>query len=395
MEKRTSTVWLVFLKEKQLDGTYLARCTAKVKDEKDCGKTLKINATSDMKKHIQHNHKNLYEELFDEKTKVTKQKVSFYIFADMFDLYFQGAQKTMDSYTLNAMEFQLKADKEIILFIARKNESFAVVEDIFMKNLLTTKFGSNVTKTDEYYRTTGLDNVFDSFKDTIVQKVHNKKIGITSDLWSTLNSDVSIMVLTATVMTGWTRENFILAVKSIKCKHTADNISDIFNKILVSMKVEKANIVFLSRDNGSNMVAAAKIIGITSLQCGAHCLNLIVKDCVKKCKKSGDDEQLYDIIERAKFLASSFSRSGSRRQSLVQHQEQFNLAKIRIQKIIDIRWNSLYLSLNTIVKNQRALIGMLMSKEKIYVKPEDFPVMEEVVKVLKSFYDETLRVSCF
>ncbi len=295
-----------------------------------------------------------------------------------------------------ALQSQLNADKQIISYIARKNMPFTTVEDAFMKELLVNKYGDAAIKSAEYYRTTGLDHVFASYKDTVVEKVNGKKIGVTSDLWSTLNSDVSILVLTGTIMREWSRDNFILAVKAMTSSHTAANICAKINEILADIKVEKSNIVFLSRDSGSNMVRASKLLGIKSLQCGNHCLNLIVKDSLKKADDPENKlgEQICHIVDRATKLAASFARSSTRRQSLAENQKRSNLPKMRIPKVIDIRWNSLFYCLDAIKKNKNALIGMVVSKETIYVTLEDFNIIDEFVKLLKPFADETLRVSC-
>ena len=79
------------------------------------------------------------------------------------------------------------------------------------------------------------------------------------------------------------------------------------NEMLESVEVADEHVVFCSRDNGSDIKGACKILKMNSVQCGAHCLNLIVKEPLKKqIKKRTEDENWTDCRD---FINSIIEKS--------------------------------------------------------------------------------------
>uniref|UniRef100_A0A914QXV1 Uncharacterized protein n=1 Tax=Panagrolaimus davidi TaxID=227884 RepID=A0A914QXV1_9BILA len=219
-------------------------------------------------------------------------------------------QPKITAFTNTEEELQIKADVEIINFIARRNESFSVVEDPFAHSLLVLKYGANFVKRDDYYRTTGLKNATDYWNQKVIDLIKDEKLAFTTDLWTNLSSNFALIVITATYIQKWKRHNIILACRSIDKPHTAAKIQAVIEETLYELNIDVKNVIFITRDDGSDVKKACGDLAITSAQCGPHAFNNTVQSAF-----NGDveKEELPKLKKKAQRLASSFCKKAGRR----------------------------------------------------------------------------------
>uniref|UniRef100_A0A914YP53 Uncharacterized protein n=1 Tax=Panagrolaimus superbus TaxID=310955 RepID=A0A914YP53_9BILA len=174
---------------------------------------------------------------------------------------------------------QLKVDKEIIAMIARLNLPFTHVEDEYVRKLLVKEHGENYIRRETYYRITGLDNVHNSWLEVIRKELKDQELGISADIWGNPSLNISLLVITCQYISkNFERKHRILAVKAVKGKHTASCITNLFKSSFKVMELKKENIVYLTRDDGSNIKASATQQELNSTQCFPHCVHLIIND---------------------------------------------------------------------------------------------------------------------
>lgn len=243
---------------------------------------------------------------------------------------------------------------------------------------MITQFDEAYVRHEDYYRTSGLNDVYSSCTNIIKKETKNKKVALTADLYGNPSLGISLLAITCLYFNDeFERQNRVLVAKAVKGKHTAEFISNLFTEAYKIMDVEDANVVYLTRDNGSNIKAAAEKLSVKSTQCVEHCYHLSVCECIKAVA------DVAKTVENVRKLCSSFSRSTARKEKLEKAQTSNGLPTSKLPRIIPVRWNSTFNALNAVAKNEAALLSMVREGEQIYISPADFPVIQELVKILE------------
>lgn len=64
----------------------------------------------------------------------------------------------------------------------------------------------------------------------------------------------------------------------IQGKHTAENLKSLIEEIILDYDISKDKIFLLLRDAAATMVKLARNLGVKSIDCFAHKLNLVIKN---------------------------------------------------------------------------------------------------------------------
>lgn len=97
--------------------------------------------------------------------------------------------------------------------------------------------------------------------------------------------------------------------------------------------------IYITTDNGRNMVNAATMSGWGTISCFAHSLQLAINDV------RGAVPELQDMLSRARAIVGHYKRSSSARNKLKQLQKQLSFPIHELIQDVDTRWNSEYLML--------------------------------------------------
>uniref|UniRef100_A0A915LNL0 Transposase n=1 Tax=Meloidogyne javanica TaxID=6303 RepID=A0A915LNL0_MELJA len=214
----------------------------------------------------------------------------------------------------------------------------------------------------KYYTDVLLTEMFEKMKNRISEDLKEvNHISLTADLWSSNDYKHSLLGITAHFIThdcnpGW----LVFGCVPIDDLHkTGKIIAEKLSGQLKLLSVPNEKVHVLVRDAGSNMVSATNILGLNSINCFLHIINLVAK-CGEKELSLQEN-----IIETAKKIVRKINKSGLNREYLKKLQESFNLPNTTLKKGLEIRWNSTFTMVESLYKNKEAIILFSDSREAI------------------------------
>ena len=216
-----------------------------------------------------------------------------------------------------------------------------------------------------------------------------KYVGITTDLW-TSSSTESFNALIAHYLDV---ENGKLCSKILDCslfegRHKGEALETEIKRVATLFKIDKKLAAGVS-DNAANIKKALKDLGIRSIPCFAHSLNLVVHDVLKT------SNEIQHIRNKVAVTVSLTHRSVNAKKSLMQCQVAVGLPgqKSLIQDV-PTRWNSLFLMLERFIELKDPLtLFFVQERSKNALTSEEWITVEELVSVLRPMYDATVEIS--
>ncbi|XP_036067046.1 zinc finger BED domain-containing protein 4-like [Oryzias melastigma] len=139
----------------------------------------------------------------------------------------------------------------------------------------------------------------------------------------------------------------------------------------------------------ANMISCARILQIRQTICIAHSINLPVK---KSCDPI---TMLTDIRNKTQQIVTYFRSSTTAKEKLAQIQQQLGTPLHKLINEVPTRWNSTYHMLERITEQKEAVWVSLASlrNDITPLTPEDFDVIEEILRVLSPFEQATRELS--
>jgi hypothetical protein len=225
------------------------------------------------------------------------------------------------------------------------------------------------------------------------------KICLTSDLWSSINTD-QYMVLTAHfVNRRWELEKKVLAFFHFPPPHTGVNLAEKLLSLLRGWGIEK-KIFTITLDNASNNDAMVNILkrhpsfgpslivdGLYfHVRCGAHVLNLIVHEGIKAVGAS---------LDKIRVCVKYIRGSEARKMKFASCLEQLTqVTSKQLRQDMPIRWNSSYLMLDSAI-GLREAFTLLQDIDPHFdnLSDEEWIEAQKIAEFLKPFYDITTLFS--
>ena len=179
-----------------------------------------------------------------------------------------------------------------IKWIAESLQPFSISEDQGLIDLVS--FLNRVKGVYELKGRLTVRNQFETIRegveDMIKKKIQDesKYVTRTTDVWTSLTSS-SFIALTLHYLTkDFSLQSFTLEVSPFSGNHTGENIKLFLEESLEKWGIEKNNIAIMIRDNGSNIVKAGRLMGITHAGCIGHGFHLVVGAFLSMKKGNGD-----------------------------------------------------------------------------------------------------------
>ncbi|KAJ4926449.1 hypothetical protein JOQ06_008622 [Pogonophryne albipinna] len=198
-------------------------------------------------------------------------------------------------------------------------------------------------------------------------------IALTTDLWSSGVAPMSLLSLTAHwIDSSFTLHNVVLHAKEMLAKWDIDN--------------DKVHVVM--RDNAANMKKAFADMGVQSLGCFAHTLQLVVIQGLLA------QRSIIDAVANARKLVGHFKHSPKAYSILEDIQKDLHMPTQRLQQDVSVRWNSTQYMMLSLLQQKRPL--------SVYAADHDLPcmpsanqwaLMEKAVVVSSPFEELTRAVS--
>ncbi|XP_049813686.1 E3 SUMO-protein ligase ZBED1-like [Schistocerca nitens] len=166
---------------------------------------------------------------------------------------------------------------------------------------------------------------------------HSTCVSLTTDIWTSLNSEAYIAVTGHLINTNWCLKALALETFHFPEKHTALNISEVLDNMISKWNIGN-KVVSITTDNASNMTAAVQLIHsgniyMQHVPCLAHTINLVVKSSLNT------NSELCIMWEKAREIVSYFKTCCNANEKLHEIQD---LMKKPVHKLIqetETQWN--------------------------------------------------------
>ncbi|XP_051580157.1 E3 SUMO-protein ligase ZBED1-like [Myxocyprinus asiaticus] len=151
-----------------------------------------------------------------------------------------------------------------------------------------------------------------------------------------------------------------LTTMPLEVRQTGANIATWLEEVVAKCNIPVNNIKAVVHDNGSNVVAAMKMLADkhnwVSVRCTGHTLQLIVNNSLKEtsiCKALG----------AARTLVEHFKKSELAHTKLKEKQQQMNTPEHKLIQDVSTRWNSTYFMVERLLEQRWLIIATLSDPE--------------------------------
>ncbi|KAI4812432.1 hypothetical protein KUCAC02_023820, partial [Chaenocephalus aceratus] len=207
-------------------------------------------------------------------------------------------------------------------------------------------------------------------------------IALTTDLWSSGVAPMSLLSLTAHwIDSSFTLHNVVLHASELRGSHTSMRIRNAIEEMLAKVHV-------VMRDNAANMKKAFADMGVQSLGCFAHTLQLVVIQGLLA------QRSIIDAVANARKLVGHFKHSPKAYSILEDIQKDLHMPTQRLQQDVSVRWNSTQYMMLSLLQKKRPL-GVYAADHDLPCMPSanQWVLMEKAVVVLSPFEELTRAVS--
>ncbi|KAJ4944106.1 hypothetical protein JOQ06_012652 [Pogonophryne albipinna] len=214
-------------------------------------------------------------------------------------------------------------------------------------------------------------------------------IALTTDLWSSGVAPMSLLSLTAHwIDSSFTLHNVVLHASELRGSHTSMRIRNAIEEMLAKWHIDNDKVHVVMRDNAANMKKAFADMGVQSLGCFAHTLQLVVIQGLLA------QRSIIDAVTNARKLVGHFKHSPKAYSILEDIQKDLHMPTQRLQQDVSVRWNSTQYMMLSLLQQKRLL--------SVYAADHDLPcmpsanqwaLMEKAVVVLSPFEELTRAVS--
>ncbi|KAJ8349041.1 hypothetical protein SKAU_G00276300 [Synaphobranchus kaupii] len=237
-------------------------------------------------------------------------------------------------------------------FIALDDQPFSVVEDVGFRSLMEFLEPRYTLPSRRHFAEVCLPEIYNIVATHIHELLARDipTISFTTDIWSSDVSPVSMLSLTA----QWIDKDFnlmkaVLHSQEFTGTHSASAISDAFEKMFQTWKIDKTKVHAVVRDNARNMTKAMMDSGLASFGCMAHTLQLAVHDGVFS------QRSISDAVAIGQKIVGHFKHSPLAYSRLQAVQIQLGMKAKRLQQDVSTRWNSTFYMLESLLEQKHAL----------------------------------------
>ncbi|GET50975.1 zinc finger BED domain-containing protein RICESLEEPER 2-like [Rhizophagus irregularis DAOM 181602=DAOM 197198] len=295
---------------------------------------------------------------------------------------------------------KLYSPDSLVDFVATDLQPFTIVENPEFKLLINKLNPHYILPCRQTLKEKFIEN-YKMRKNVLINEVSqiNSKISLTTDIWtSEISKDCYLGVTMHYINNNWELKNLLLDLIPVNGSHTAGLITSKLLQILEEFSISN-NILALTTDNGSNMIACGNQLAteldqefnnmaFTHYRCAAHIINLAVKAGMSHV--GNEIKKLRQFVVKIKNSPLFLDKLS----------EICTLKKVKFLKPIldiDIRWNSTYFMINRQILMQG--VSELLATTNVEELGDLFPTIsewrhiKELAKVLEPMYEATNLLS--
>lgn len=229
-------------------------------------------------------------------------------------------------------------------------------------------------------------------RDNIAKQVESTNaLSFTTDIWSCDHRPLSLLSLTAHwIGPDFTPKSAVLHAREFRGSHTANAITDAMEHMLRAWKIDKNRVHVILRDNAANMKRAMDQLGVPSLGCFAHTLQLVVQQGLLA------QRAVSDAIANGRKIVTHFKHSPKACAELEDVEDELNIEPKRLQQDVKTRWSSTKMMIDSLVHCKRALQSYASDSNSnlpATLNGNQWSLLEKTATVLKPFQELTAEVS--
>ncbi len=342
-----------------------------------CKKVLcvKDGNTTSMTRHAKSFHKTEWSDL-NEKVKAAQPTI-----ASCLNVQINYASSSVKRTRIN---------QKLVGLIVKDLQPISIVEDEGFRHYSKELDPRYVLPTRKTLRETLIPDVYDKEMQKLQEDLDKAKhVGITTDMWTSTATD-SFNTVTAHYLN---HDLGCIQCKILECskfqeRHFAKALEEEIKRVTVKFKIDKKLSAGVS-DNAQNIKKALKDLGIASIPCFAHSLNLTVHDAIKGTK------EVVALRDKVAATVTLTHRSTNAKNSLERCQKLIGIeTPKKLIQSVPTRWNSLFLMLERFLELKEALVlFFVQEKSDDALSPLDWNNIEGLVQVLRPLYDATVEIS--
>ncbi|KAH7704167.1 zinc finger protein [Aphelenchoides avenae] len=246
---------------------------------------------------------------------------------------------------------------------------------------------SEVLKGSKHYRDFVLPKVYKYCVIAIQQKLSDcQHLSFTCDVGSGPNC--SFFALTAHgINAKWERVRYVLAVREFRGHRTGEAVRNLVHAVLDEWHIPVEKVHCFVHDEGSDMESAFKADSIEDFLCGAHKLNLVVRNGMwPNAKKGEQPTQISKLLSRCRDLVGHFRHSHLASESLERLLKQHKLDVKQPIQDVATRWDSTFLMVHRLLYLRPALDAYCVStRQELLLVEADWKVLKEIDELLTPF----------
>ncbi|XP_073701142.1 E3 SUMO-protein ligase ZBED1-like [Garra rufa] len=286
-----------------------------------------------------------------------------------------------------------KITQSVLSFICKDMRPLSVVENEGFRNMLTTLEPRYTIPSRQHITDIALPKLYGQVKATVLDSLSSaERVALTCDAWTSRATESYVTLTAHHIDDQWNLKSHVLQTRAMRDSHTGEHIAALLTEAVTEWGLNGKDPVVVT-DNASNMTVAARLAGLTHIQCFAHSLNLASQRALKI-------QSVARLLGRIRRVTAFFRRSTLASEQLKQKQRLLQLPSHRLITDVITRWNSSYEMIERFLEQQPAICAALLSaevrrseKDIFTLSESDITCAEEVLRALKPMKDATLVMS--
>nr|XP_047142890.1 zinc finger BED domain-containing protein 4-like [Hydra vulgaris] len=356
------------------------------------GKSFKSYGTTAMVKHLRLKHSKEFE-LAEEKKKVQS-------LPSISEASVASTTNTVQSNIIQALQKKkqwniddhrsIRIHKIIGKLITLDIQPFSIVEDTGFNELIKDAYPNYKLPCRTYFSQNVIPSMYDElFKDIKIKISAANYLSLTTDIWTADTAKIAFLSITGhwIDLTKFSQETAVLRVIHFPEKHTGVHIKEYLQKSLETFEIPLSKIHLIVTDNASNMKAAVKNSGMSSIPCFIHTLQLCIHDSIFS------QEIIKEILTLCRGITTHFNHSPIACAKLKSIQQQLSTVPHKMKQDVPTRWNSSFEMLQRTFEQKVPLATYAAEYDEIKLSTNyQWGIVEKLVHILAPF--ENLTKKC-
>ena len=283
-------------------------------------------------------------------------------------------------------------NRAVTYYIAKDSVPISTVEKPGFKHMVSKLNPRYQLPSRRHFSDFEIPRLYSHVKDNIVAASLKDAtfFAATTDFWTSGTCHPYLTITVHFIDREWDLKSFSLDTAALYEDHTGENIACAITDVLDNWNLDFKDLIATTTDNGSNIVAAFRILDSLRISCFGHNLDLAIK-------KGLNISQVQRAIGRCHSLVEMFHRSWKKCRDLREKQHILDLPQHNLMGDVVTRWGSTFDMMSRILEQQQALSAVLAEDRKNWhrmITDTELSVLETVSDILKPLSYLTDALAC-